>query len=582
MTVAVAKSVPMVRFLPDGRISMDTHDERAKAFVRACMYDDARSEIFIRGMFGSAFPAGWTWQRKDFLRRISDYSVVRQWVMARRTFGKTSLLLFEIVRALCLRIHPFILFTSNEQNLAEERTENIRTALITTPEIIDLFGKMRPQSVEGMKEVFGAKSWRLVDPMTNEPYAAVCPKSEGQVVNGLVLYVAGKMQRPTLVLNDDGEDRRTINNEDLRAGHRKWVNSVLMPCVDTNFQPDPETQRWLLKSPMDRAPYNYRFIDTNKHPDAYLPRLAQAPNTVGTAKFWDSAVYPIARVRPDKTFESLVPELISDAQVNSLHKALQSEGDEGGFWREYMCQSPPLGIGAFPAAFQYYKETDLDLNRREDIHRFIIVDPANTENPDSAFSSMLAVAVDEAAGRVYLRRQITERMSPGVFDETLFALASELNTTNLMVEGLTKNSRLHEDLLRAAVKRNFHCTIYNLSTSTGNVVDISGGSPKTAAKRRRAVFAVRLYQPFEPSHPDGHVWHEESMRDTPLEAQQHSYPECTWWDALDCLGHIPQAMTILGIVFDSQRDMDERKTDERELEELLEVGAWGSRFGDEW
>ncbi len=133
--------------------------------------------------------------------------------------------------------------------------------------------------------------------------------------------------------------------------------------------------------------------------------------------------------------------------------------------------------------------------------------------------------------------------------------------------------------MRVALKRGYPAAFESLSTQTGNVVDIDAGTGRLAAKRRRAIFAVRLYRPFMPTHPNGHIWHDVSLRDSPLEAQEKSYPNCTFWDALDCVGHIPQAMQKLGIYFehqvDEENDEDVRRAKEMRLARLrVQRGAW--------
>ena len=551
----------MVRFHRNGGITMDTTDHTARAFVYASMYDRNRSKIFIQGMLGSSFERGWCEQRDDFLRWLSDYTVPQWWAMARRGMGKTSLTLGELLRVVCLRLHWFILYTTNDQNLSEERTESLRTMVTSTPELIDLFGDLRPQSVDGMKQVFGARSWRLCDPFTGEPYIAVVPKSEGQTVNGLLLYVDGQIRRPNYILNDDGEDRRKVKNETLRRDHREWMQDVLLQTVDTDFQPPPDTRRWPQRTLMDKVPYTIRITDTDKHTDAYLPRLAEAPKDAGNGtKFWEGKCYPAAEQRADGSFRSLAPEILSDEQIAAKYLEFEANGNPEGFWREWMCRSTVPGqTDAFPASFQYYQETELRLNERGDVDRFIICDPALTENATSAFSSMLAVAVDRTAARIYLRRQITERMTPDQFDDALFKLGRDMNTTWYLIEGLKSNNRFRDDMIRAAMKRGVTAAFESLSTHTGNIIDIDVSGPN-AAKRRRAVFAVRLYRPFAPTHLLGHVWHEESLRDSALEGQEKSYPNCSFWDALDCVGHIPQAMKVLGIYFDYQNpEEDEEK-----------------------
>ena len=552
MTTAILKQVPMVRFLRDGRVSMDTEDDRAKAFIRACMYDENRAEVFARGIFCQKSDSGWYGDRRDYMRRISDYTIPKQWTIARRGFGKTTMLLWELVRVLCLRRFGFVLFTSNEQGLSEDRTEAIRSMLITTPELVDLFGRMRPNSVDGMKEVFGAKSWRLTDPFTNEPFAAVVPKSENQTVNGMLLYVNGAMRRPDYLINDDGESRNTIHNEDLRKEHRDWMSDVLFQTVDQDVHPSSDTRRWMTGSPMDRVPWVVRVMDTNKHPDAYIVRLSESQ---ADGNEWDGKVYPIADVRSDGTFKSRVPN-VSDAQVANLHKSFAGNMNEAGFWREHMGITRTCGENLFPVTFQRYKESELLLNESRSVERFIVVDPALTPNAKSAFSSMLAVAVDMSLARIYLRRQITERLTPSEFDDKLFKLAQDMNTQWIMVEGLGQNNFLQDNLALAAMKRGLTLGFESLSTSTGNIVDVDFRAGGNTAKQRRAVFALRMYQPFEPTHPQGHVWHEESMRDTAVENQMHSYPQCNFWDALDCLGHVPQAMRKRGIYFEHQELAD--------------------------
>lgn len=586
MAVAINKRTPAIRWHTDGRVIINTSDQKLRDFIKACMFDERGPEIFIRGFFPKAFNGPWNEQRRDYVRRINDFSIPKGGYLARRTFGKTSLLIGSILHSLCFRRKRFVLFTTNDQTISEERTDSLRTMLMTTPEIRDIFGYLRPQSVEGMKESFGTKSWRLVDPITGHPFAAVVPKSSNATVNGLVLYVSGNMERPDLLLSDDGEDRRTLNNEELRKNYRHWMTDVFMQCADTNQQPDVGTQRWLLPHPMSYAPWNVRVIDTNKHDDAFLPRLFEAPKTTsgGEANFWDTAMYPVAEAKPGPTFSSLVPDIMTTRQVNALYRSFEAEGNPEGFWREFMCVRRPGHGHVFPATFQYYKDSETDFNTNELIDKFIICDPALTEDSKAAYSSMLAVAIDRVTANIYLRRQITERMAPEEFDDNLFKLAATTNTYWILIEGLKSNNRFRDAMVQAALVRGYSCGFESLSTHTGSqMVEGDFGTGRTAAKRKRGVFAVRLYRPYEPTHPNGHVWHDESLRDSPLEMQERSYPNCTFWDALDCLGHIPQAMQKLGIFFDHQLDTGEWRdgtehdggtTQVSLFGELIDQGAW--------
>lgn len=512
----------------------------------------------------------WDEQKRDYLRNISDPTIPYWWTMAYRGFAKSTILRGECARVIILRLTKFLVWTSFEQRSAIFSTETIRR-LICHPRVIEWFGDLRPRSNDGMKADWGEESWQAVDPDTLLPYAAVAPISENMTMNGKNVSLGYSISRPTYIVSDDGEKRDRVDNEEFRISHRKWWFAEVEPCVPT-VRPNEETQLWNVARG-EQPPYLVRTIDTPKHHDCLIIRLGQMSDGR-----WRGKSYPVAIHNADGTFTSLCPDSKTDGQVYQLWKSACSESDEDFFWAEYMCIASRNTLYCFPASLWYYRDSESGINASDSEFRFITSDPS--EFVGRCDASILACSFNSEAGVVSCRKQITGKMSWEEYVNNLFRLAKETNTTEVFIEGFNSKGIMKSNLQNEVTKRGAQIHFRHLKTVTKGIVANSDfGGTKDAAKKRRGAGFAKLFTPFIPTHPNGHVRLDESFRDGPMECQMKSYPNCSSWDALDCGGHIPQAMNEVGLWFEHQMEEgseEKKKHDDTQsdIDQMMANNEW--------
>lgn len=557
--------LPIVTFDRDGTMHVHTQNEEVRKLIYDIRDSEDGLELFCKFFLKASFKKPFTAHRRSFARNISNPDLPYVWGMASRSFGKTTLLWAELMRRLCFRLSPFILYCSSELRLAERRTESVKVALMTNPMIREYFGNMAPQYIEGMREVFGTKAWKLADPITGESYAVVVPKSDGTIVNGLVEYIEGEQQRPSFILCDDITDRKRVNDEVYREEHIDWLWGTLFPCVENEVQPNPKTHRWGLARGQ-RSPWQIAVIDTCKHSGAAIEVAAQQPD-------WTGERYALAKQTSkdgeEEKFVSMV-DYLTDEQIMEIWLRHKRIGKEDRFFREFVCRAGASNDSKFPTNFQYYSGSDIDLNAPNDLTRFIIVDPARSQNARSDFTAMLAVAVDIYTAKIYLRGMIHERLAFEDIGRRLCQFAEEMNTRILAVEDAGLADAIRGPLEKYTSKWGLN-PYWIWLPAHRKYVDADG--ERRTIKEARASAALWLYRPFEPTHPQGHVWHENSLRFGPLESQMLSFPYCTGWDAIDTLGYIDYVMRELGLYFNKQVAQEPGKppiSDWDEWDDLLE------------
>lgn len=543
---------PIVTFDADGVMHINSTDKAVIDMVNECMYGKNALEVFCKffmnktdkkGRVTGSFTKKFTKGRREYCQQISDPSIPYGWGMAHRSFGKTTLLLAEIIRRLCFRLSPFVLYCSSEITLAERRTESIKQVLISNPRIKKYFGRMQPKYMEGVRDVFGMKAWKLADPITGVTFAIVVPKSDGTTVNGLVEYVGARQCRPSYIVCDDMTNRLRVHDEIYRSQHKDWAFGTLFPCVENESQPDPKTHRWPGIGRGDVSPWQIMVIDTYKHSDALIETLAEDPEWIGQR-------FPLAEeTKPGSGVMRSCVEDVTDEQVQSMYDSLRRKGKEELFFKEYCCRSGYSNENTFPTEHQYYVDEEFGLNHNPTITKFLIMDPARTRNPRSAFTAILAAAVDCIHARVWLRRMVHERLSHEDMKVRLWDLSVAMNTDIICVEDAGLNDHIQGPLERYFTSKGKYVEWMWLPTSR-KFIEAEG--ERRNIKECRASSALWLYRPMEPNHPRGHVWHDESLRHGPLEQQQKSYPDCKYWDAMDTLGHVDYVMRQLGLTFDEQ------------------------------
>lgn len=501
-----------------------------QALLLECLLD---TRIFMQTFMADTFDKEWTPQRLENIRNLDDDTNPKGYVCAYRSMGKTTQLSGWLVKQACFQLQPFVLFAGRTLDYASGQTDNVKTELLTNPDIRDTFGKLKAEPYRGTNPAFSKLAWFLSDAKTNEPYAFFSPKGANQQVNGALVRIGRKMVRPTLICCDDGEDRELILNEEQRDKYKAWFYGALLPCT-TETRPDPHTNRWKRgKSPFWRPPWRIWNQDTIKHEDGNMARIIQSSD-------WRGNVFPLAEKR-DGEYYTLVPELVSDQQVRREHRQAVKDRQGDLFAMEKLClpQASDDGGGWSRDLFRYYRESEHELNSLPDEDKFIIVDPSKTAKANSAHTAMLGVAADCENRRCYFRECVSELMMADQIPKEAIRLALRLNTRYIAVEitGLEEHVKwLFEN---EVIKQGFGDYFQFIWLDARGAPKGDYGSGKDAAKRARASFLLPMYQAHD-------IYHEEHMRDGALEAQEMSYPKCARWDAIDCGGYTPQILKLAG------------------------------------
>jgi hypothetical protein len=496
------------------------------------------TENFAKTFLKESFKGLWTPQRVKNMQALDDDTIAYGYVCAYRSFAKTTQLWAKLVKNTCYRMEPFTLFCGRTFDYASSQTDNVKSAVLSTPAIREVFGDMKPTKYEGTNPAFSSKAFFFVHPKTGEPYAFFSPKGGGQQVNGSLVQLMNQMYRPSFIAVDDGEDREDVQNEELRDKYNRWLYNALLPCVSED-RPSSRTHRWKAddKDPRWKPPWRVWYQDTIKHEASEMANILQSPEWVGN-------VFPQSERRKDGKLYTLVPEIITDAQVREEAARAEARGDLDGYAMEKMCLPQAATSDCWSKdLFKYYTDDKVTLNDLPDTHKFIIVDPAKTAKAKSAFTAGLCVAVQEKERRISLRALINQRLHADEMPHAMFDLALEMNTPDMYIE-LTGLEEIGQHLFEnAAIQRGldnwirFHWLDARQGTG-GNY-----GHGKDAAKRARGSMLLPLYR-------CGCVFHVEHLKNSALEKQELSFPKCARWDALDTAGYIPKVMRELGIYWE--------------------------------
>jgi hypothetical protein len=339
------------------------------------------------------------------------------------------------------------------------------------------------------------------------------------------------MQRPTLIASDDGQKRLHIENSELRDRYVDWWDSEVMPVIEVGNVPDPLTNRWKKpdNDPSWTPPFRFMVIDTCKHTDAHIMRLASNP-------MWCGEVFPLGEEVDGKikVRHKIMTQRELDSEV-SKHKFKMDM-----FYREFMCRPSAGGNRRWNTEmYKYYDEESEDFT---DAFKFIVIDPAR----GIGFTSILCVAVKPDKG-IFLRENIVSRVEPNEYYAATFDMCRRKKTNLILPE---------ETGLASVIKNAFHQSA-SLAGLAGQVQfdwlqskrspGVEYGTGPNAIKNARCVAMLPYYQ-------QGVVYHSEDMRNGPLERAQLQYPDCTFWDATDTAGYIPEVMERYEVYLDAKEE----------------------------
>lgn len=506
--------------------------------IQRC-YLPGGTKIFFQKFLAPMFPRDDKWipQREQHLLFLEDNTIPKGYICATRGFFKTTSLIGYMIKCIVLREQTFWLHTSQTEDNAGVVTDAVRAQVLGNTAIQTVFGNLRPETYMGTNPVFSKKAWVLSDPITGAPFFAATPKGEGQQVNGALFPIRGYLYRPTFLSSDDGESRTDVLQEELRKKHDAWYWGAFLPCVNQDAYPDPKTHRWIPDGPGWLPPYRIIHQDTLKHESANMATIMQSPE-------WFGHVFPKCEwkdVDGEEKLCSCCAELWSDEEVRSEWDAFERRGQGDIFAMEYMCQPMARNSdGWSKRLFKYYSDAGLGLDKSQATIQWIVVDPSKTSTSRSAFTAILSAAADWKEKIVYLRKMIVERLHMNDIPKKALELAVEMNCPQVAVEITGLEEMVKYLFMTAATEMGLdHWIEFIWLDARGVPRGGDYGTGKEAPKRARASYLLPLYR-------EGRIFHDESLRDSHLEKQMLQFPKCSYWDALDTVGYIPQLLDADG------------------------------------
>lgn len=498
----------------------------------------AKSSSFIDQMvacrsstpiFGKAFCPRWvegpmTHHRVENFRRLDDDTIPYGGAVGYRSLAKTVSMKLSLIRRACYKRIRFVVWASSVQELAEQETENIRQEIVSNPEIRAVFKNMKPKPYNGVNLTFSKASFYLCDPATDEPFCFFLPRGVGSTCNGLIINIAGKPYRPDQLVLDDGEDRKLVGNDDYRREVREWLFGTFLPCVS---DVRPSGRKWVKDKDADlwTPPWRAWVSDTYKHNDCLAQHLMTDPA-------WDFGVYPkVEYSETEKKWLTTVPEIYTQEQADQEMADYEARGMLSRYMKEFGCRgTADLNRRFIRDYFEYYSDQARDVNHDGGIIKFAIIDPARSDQPWADYTAMLFVGWDTHGGDVLLRDEYADRVDTPDFLEALYAKCIKNNTRELWLE-TTGNEGLPYTIKQFFMRKKKPIRV---NTMTAKTIPGDWGDGDDA---RKIALGAQVLPWYKAKHK--FVKHEFSMRGGFTETCALSYPECKFWDPMDCLGYLP-------------------------------------------
>ena len=438
-------------------------------------------------LFPDTFTAPWSRLHNEIFKLIQRPSR-KKVIAAPRGLGKTSIARLVAQMAIMFRLAHVIPYISRTAKHAIMQTENIKRSLQYNTEVRELFGSIKVSNNPEIDVEFSKESW------TAWGEVFIIPRGAGQQVRGLNWCD----KRPDLIIIDDLEDKKEVQNEDNRIFLKDWFFSDVLKSV--NFYAD-----------------NWRVlvIDTVKHEDSLLCELLDDPE-------WDSLRLELF----EGDFKSLAPEYMTDEEIRAEYEAHKRKNMVEVFFMEY-CNIPSPAIDAsFRASkFKYYNEYDKDFLDRlyaDKIETVVIMDPAKTVKLHSAESAVLVIGIDAELCRYYIRYVWGEKVRPDALLEKFFDTIKRYDAVAAGVEVTSLN-----EWIMQPIRNKMHTLGGSYFTK---LIELNAKGAKEERIRHMAGY-----------YDAGSVYHEASSC-TALETQLLAFPKSKLMDKMDCLGYLPQML----------------------------------------
>lgn len=487
----------------------------------------AKTKVYCQVFHPTRFYAPFSRKHDELFEILDDPTLQKVLVVAHRGFGKTSLFNYAVpAKALVFKETTFIVPVSESSSHAVEQSENLKRELERNTKIKAVIGDIRSTN-----NTYSKEEW------ITDHGVKVLPRGQGQQIRGRIF----DDERPGLIIVDDLEDKKSVQNPDLRKELKSWFFTDLMNSIDRR------------KDENSATPWRILVIGTILHEAALLEDL-RIDST------WTVLNAPLC----DEQFKSYWPSFMPDKQVKALKKELDDQGLTHEFYLEYMNNPTPAEDAVFRSdMFRYYsEETEDDKRRMDKLENVVILDPAKTEKVHNAFTAIVGVAIDPMKNCIYVRDIVNAHLRPLDIYNRVFEMAEKINAGAIGFEVTGLSEFIKQPLTDEMFRRGKHYDLVELHARRGQGEYSTKNKGKEGRVAQLAVYYKR-----------GSVYHNRTCS-TVLENQLLAYPRSKFWDVMDAFSYIIQ-MKSLGDRFfvedsldDDEFPHDDPEEFEREIQAL--------------
>jgi len=466
-------------------------DEELQYILQQCY---GSTQVAAKTLFPERFNLPFSSLHEEIFKIIDDNSIQQAVIAAPRGFGKTSLCtIAHPAKRILFQEKKFIVPISATATSAVMQGENLKRELLSNVMIKKLFGHLKSDS-------FSKDQW------VTSNGVMIMPRGAGQQVRGILFGDS----RPDLIIADDLEDPEGVRSDEQRQKLKDWWFSDVCNSINRS-----------------RKDWKIIIIGTVLHEDSLLVNLLEDPD-------WHSVQLSIC----DDHYHSNWPDFISDAEVRKLRDAHQRRGQLDLFYREYRNIPVSTEDATFKAEyFRYYDETEVDLKNVETV---IMIDPAKTVKLHSAESAIVAVGIDRASQKLYVRDIVSDKLHPDELYNEAFAMAARLGAKVVGIEVTSLNEFITQPVKNEMYRRGQFFELIEL---------------KARGKKEDRIAAL------VPFYRQGFMFHNRQCCGG-LEAQLMSFPRSRLWDIMDALAYIVEMMEL------GDRYFEPPESDEDEFAEL--------------
>jgi len=469
----------------------------------------ANTQVCAKTLFPELFPTDWSGPHNQIFKLIDDPEARKCAIAAPRGIGKTTIARTKAMKGILFREYEFIVYVSKSATFAEMQTENIKRELLSNTDVKEMFGSIKINENPDIDEAFSKSAWVAFG------RTLVLPRGAGQQIRGLNWN--GK--RPQLIIVDDLEDKKLVQSEDNRKYLKDWFYSDTLNSVNKYLDD-----------------WEVLYIDTIKHEDSLLANLTDSES-------WESLILAIC----DENFKSLVPEYMSDEEIQETMDSHRDEGMIDSFYMEYLNQPISSEDAVFkPDYVNSYKETDayfMERVRQDKIENVVIVDPAKSVKLHSAESGIVGIGIDSEDGRYYIRDVVGAKLHPDELIDETFAMATRLGCVAVGLEVTSLDEFITQPFRNEMFKRGTFFELVEL---------------KAVGKKEDRIAALA------PLYRAGYIYHNANCCG-PLEAQLFSFPKPKRFDLMDALAYLVKMLEMGLRYFEVPDHVDDPEAEFAEL-----------------